>query len=330
VTIAKHSKTLLKKLIFGNTLLPQEFFVGLVEPQREVSVWLRCNGKDIDITGRNSIACAYPFAVCIAFDKAPEGAQDLLLTLRETEPPTRKLGEISLRTTSVIRLDGLDLMLCEPTHSRNFCLPPMRLASHYLFQEVAQWKARSQSEMQMSALERRASMVMFIRPHPVSLGSVSGPDGGNIFPMNLMGEIGIDRFAFALRRSRQASHLIEEHGKVALSSVPMAQGRLAHQLAINHTKKSIQWEELPFRTTPSATFNIPVPDFALRVRELEVETINRIGSHTFFTSRVVEDNRLAHGPELCAIHGFYQAWRLRSEASKLQESLRADALIKQR
>jgi flavin reductase (DIM6/NTAB) family NADH-FMN oxidoreductase RutF len=330
VAIVKQSKTLLKKLIFGNTLLPQEFFVGFVEPQREVSVWLRCNGEDIDITGRNSIACAAPFVVCIAFEKAPKDAKDLLLTIRETEHPGRRLGEISLRATSVVTLDGLDLLLCDATHSRNFCLPRLRLASHYLFQELAQWKARSRSEMQMSALERRASMVMFIRPHPVSLGSVSGPEGGNIFPMNLMGEIGNGRFAFALRRSRQASHLIEQQGKFALSSVPMGQGRIAHQLAINHTKKSIKWEDLPFRTTQSATFGIPVPDFALRVREMEVEKISRIGSHTFFIARVVEDQRVTFGPELCAIHGFYQAWRLRNEVSKLQDSVTADAFIKQR
>jgi flavin reductase (DIM6/NTAB) family NADH-FMN oxidoreductase RutF len=330
VAIVKQSKALLKKLIFGNTLLPQEFFVGLVEPQREVSVWLRCDGKVIDITGRNSIACAAPFAVCIAFEKAPEDTKDLLLTIREARHPGRRLGEVALRANAVIHLDGLELLICEATHSRNFCLPRLRLASHYLFQEVAQWKARSRSEMQMSALERRASMVMFIRPHPVSLGSVSGPDGGNIFPMNLMGEIGNGRFAFALRRSRQASHLIEQHGRFALSSVPITQGRVTHKLAINHTKKSISWEDLPFRTTESATFGIPVPDFALRVREMEIETIRRIGSHTFFIARVVQDKRIAFGPELCAIHGFYQAWRLKSEASKLQESVTADAFIKQR
>jgi flavin reductase (DIM6/NTAB) family NADH-FMN oxidoreductase RutF len=330
VAIAKRSKTLLKKLIFGNTLLPQEFFVGLVEPQREVSVWLRCNGEEIDITGRNSIACAAPFAVCIAFAKAPVQANDLLLTIREAEHPGRRLGEISLKATSMIRLDGLDILLCEATHSRNFCLPRLRLASHYLFQGLSQWKARSRSEMNMSALERRASMVMFIRPHPVSLGSVSGPEGGNIFPMNLMGEIGNGHFAFALRRSRQASHLIEQHGKFALSSVPIGQGRVAHQLAINHTKTSIQWKDLPFKMTESATFGIPVPDFALRVREMQIETIRRIGSHTFFVARVVDDKRIAFGPELCAIHGFYQAWRLRRETSQLQESVMADASIKQR
>jgi flavin reductase (DIM6/NTAB) family NADH-FMN oxidoreductase RutF len=334
VTIAKRSKTLLKKLIFGNTLLPQEFFVGLVEPQREVSVWLQSNGQNMDITCRHSIACAAPFAVCIAFEKgrAPEGehAKEMLLSIRETEHPGHRLGEISLRATSVIRLDGLDIMLCEATWSRNFCLPRLRLASHYLFQELSQRKARSRSEMNMSALERRASMVMFIRPHPVSLGSVSGPEGGNIFPMNLMGEIGSGHFAFALRRSRQASHLIEQNGRFALSSVPISKGRVAHQLAINHTKQSIQWKDLPFQTTESATFGIPVPDFALRVREMRVETIRRIGSHTLFIAQVIDDKRIAFGPELCAIHGFYQARRLRREAAKLQEAVMADALIKQR
>jgi hypothetical protein len=69
-------------------------------------------------------------------------------------------------------------------------------------------------------------------------------------------------------------------------------------------------------------FNIPVPEFALRVREMEVEAIRRIGSHRFFMARVISDETYARDEELHAIQGFIrhvvcgeevQIWRFRSQ-----------------
>jgi flavin reductase (DIM6/NTAB) family NADH-FMN oxidoreductase RutF len=171
-------------------------------------------------------------------------------------------------------------------------------------------------------------MVMFIRPHPVSLVSLVGDAGGNIFPMNIMGDLGNGYIAFALKDSRRAAHLVEGTGRIAVSSVPISQARLAYELAVNHKKDSIEWDQLPFATMASAAFQIPVPVFAQRIRELEVEKVHPIGSHTFFVARIVYDQIISNAPQLCVIHGFYQAWRLRGKSAELNVSLAEDVLHK--
>ena len=113
-----------------------------------------------------------------------------------------------------------------------------------------------------------------------------------------------------------------------VSSVPIAQGPVAFQLAANHKRDSVDWEQLPFEKTRSTKFGIPVPVFALRVREMEIETIQRIGSHTLFIARVVRDEERAPGEELCVIHGFYQHWRLRQRKIDLESSLVVDDIHK--
>jgi flavin reductase (DIM6/NTAB) family NADH-FMN oxidoreductase RutF len=182
--------------------------------------------------------------------------------------------------------------------------------------------------MKMSFLDRRAAIVTFIRPHPVVLVSIAEGNAGNMFPMNLMGELAPSRLAFALKDSRRAAHLVERVGRAALSNVPIAQASFPYRLAVNHFKDSISWDELPFATKRSAAFDIPIPVFTSRLREVEIEHVHPIGSHTLFVARVVHDEKFAHAADLCVIHGFYQAWRLRKNGGQLADSIRKDTLHK--
>jgi flavin reductase (DIM6/NTAB) family NADH-FMN oxidoreductase RutF len=332
MSLMQQSRQAIKNLVFGDTLLPQEFTVGMVEPQAEIAVWLHGPDQPVDVTQRHSTACSDPFRVCIAF---PDGQPARLgsfsrwsLKFCERNGRKRVLGEIGLSQIENISIEELKLGLFGARSAINYCLPQMRLYAHYLFHVYSQWNKANTSGMTMSFLDRRAAMVTFIRAHPVSLVSVVGGSGGNIFPMNIMGDLGNGYFAFALKDSRRAAHLVECAGQLALSSVPLSHASLAYQLAINHTKDSIAWEQLPFATVCSATFGIPVPAFAKRVRELKVETIHRIGSHTLFIARIIADDRLASGPELCVIHGFYQYWRLRGHSAELQAALAGDSVNK--
>jgi len=110
--------------------------------------------------------------------------------------------------------------------------------------------------------------------------------------------------------------------------VPLPQAPVAYQLAANHRKQSIEWDRLPFATRMSEKFRVPVPVFALRVREMEVEQVYKIGSHNCFIARTVGEETLADGPGLCVIHGFYQAWRLRGRRAELEASVAADSFNK--
>jgi len=127
--------------------------------------------------------------------------------------------------------------------------------------------------------------------------------------MNLMGTVGRNYFAFALNSKKQAAHLVAQLGQLTVSNIPFDRSAVARSLGKNHYQQSIDWEKLPFRTQRSRILQIPVPEFALRVRELKVESALPLGSHTFFVARILGEEVLCHSPEFCMIHGLYEARR---------------------
>jgi flavin reductase (DIM6/NTAB) family NADH-FMN oxidoreductase RutF len=338
MSIVGQCRKAIQRLVFGHTLLPQAFTIGLTDPQEEVAVWLHGMGEPIDVTNHHSMACADPFAVCIAFDEGQKLTEaefkNLSLKFCERAGEKKLLGQIHLdsKRTVVIPAQGTQLILFGARSSANYCLPKTRIWAHYLLHRYSLWRKFDSAGIKMSFLERRAVMVMFIRPHPVVLVSLEGEEGangGNIFPMNIMGELDRGYFSFALKNSRLAARLVERSSRVVLSDVPLSQTSLAYRLGVNHGKQSINWNELPFETKFSTQFRIRVPVFAQRVREMEIETVRNLGSHTFFVARIVHSEKFAESAGLCIVHGFYQAWRLRENCEELKTSL-ADDLFNKR
>lgn len=306
------------------TAIPQEFTIGLDEPQAEVSIWLHGAGKPRDVTRRSTTACTAPLTLCIGFDpgELPQaGRGDLLLELRSRTRGECPLGEIRLAFESSLTAGGMELGLFRVLGSANHCLPQLRLWSHYLRQAYSHWRRDDPEDIRMTLVEERAACVTFIRPHFLYLVSVGDASSGNMFPMNLVGELGGNYIGFGLREQRTAAHIVEETGRVALSGVPLDHCPLVFQLAVNHRKKQIGWDELPFQTQPSSTWGIPIPDFATRVRELHVEAVRRIGSHRFFVARIVSDETYHRAQQACVVHGFYQYWRLRGQEAELAASV---------
>jgi flavin reductase (DIM6/NTAB) family NADH-FMN oxidoreductase RutF len=333
--MSKISRTI-KKILFADSLVPQEFTLGLEEPQKEIAVLFCGAGISRDVTFHHSMVCASPLILCVGFNKGerprePEMAR-LSLEFRERGDRKQMLGKIGLRFTSAISTDDSDFLLFEPKSSRNYCLPKARLWSHYLL-HAWQLGNDNRNGIKMTFLERRAGMVVFICPRPIVLVSVGSTSNGNVFPMNIFGNLGNGYLGFGLRSERVVGGLIERSGRAALSSIPLSQGYLAYRLAGNHTKESIDWEQLPFSTKPSSRFQIPCPDFAQRVREVEIASVHSIGSHRFFLARTVHDATTSNEPGFCSIHGFYQSWRLQyaqKPEHELNSSLAEDAFNKTR
>ena len=328
--ILQRSRSVIRKFVFGDTLIPQEFTIALADPQTEIAVWLHGLAGPIDVTRRITTACCAPLTVGVSLDQGQWSASARRISLEfcERRDAQRLLGEIRLAPKTTIPLSSSDLILFRVLGSTNHCLPKPRLWAHFLNQAYSNWRNLQSFDVKMTALELRAAMVTFIRPHPLGLVSLAGEAGGNIFPMNLMGELGNGYFGFALKDSRRASHLIEDAGRIALSSVPMPLCSLAFQYAANHTKESIDWEEIPFALKPSKEFRIPVPASAPRVREMTVEQVHWIGSHTLFVARIISDEQFSDELQVHVIHGFYQHWRMRGHREGLAASVAADSLNK--
>ena len=300
----------LKRMFLGKTYQPQQCTVGLHAPQAEVSVWLHANGAPQNVTFEHSIACSSPFTICIGSKDWPLGdtGDCPTLTFREHDGEERLLAELGLRRTAIVPTEGRALHLFQVDRCKNYCLPAGRLWAHYLHHGYLRW--RSTSHVRPSAREAHAMTASFICPRPVVLVSAVWGDRSNMFPMNLLGSLSDGYFAFALDSTRLAAPLVAGAGAVALSSIPLGRAEVAQQLGKNHKKESIAWNQLPFPTRPSTALGIPVPCFASRVIELQIETTRNLGSHTLFVSRVVRDECCGAGEQFFMVHGIYQSWRL--------------------
>jgi flavin reductase (DIM6/NTAB) family NADH-FMN oxidoreductase RutF len=307
----KHNVGLaLKRTFLGKTNQPQQCTVGIHDPQAEVGVWLHGTGAPRDVTFEHSIACASPFTICIGGTDWQLGDAGKGPTLKfcERDGEGRVLAELDLRHTATILTNGPPLRLFQVDRCRNYCLPAGRLWAHYLHH--AYLRQKSSSHIRLSNRAAQAMIAAFICPRRVVLVSAVWGDRSNMFPMNLLGSLGDDYFAFSLDSTRLAAPLVAGAGQVALSGIPVRRAEIAQQLGRNHKKESVALSQLPFATTPSTALEIPVPSFASRVTELQVETTRNLGSHTLFVSRVVRDERRSAGEQYFMVHGIYQSWRL--------------------
>ena len=319
---------LVKKVVYGDTLLPGEFTIGLKLPQSEVKVSLEGFGAPIDVTFRHTMACCAPFLVAVFLDRSYSASarknRKIALRFSESAAPGRLLGELYLEPTKTIPLGESEVMLFRVVRSRNHCLSTARQWAHYLPSAFSNWRKLQSFDVKMRAREMRASYVGFIRPHPIALGSIQSDAGGNIFPMNLMGELSDRYFAFALKGSRRPSHLVANLKHIAISNIPPRLCSAAFTLAANHKKESIEWDRLPFPLSTSQQLKFPIPAAAGRVRELSVEQVHKLGSHTLFLARILSDEPRFDEPQVHAIHGFYQYWRLRKDKAELRASIEED------
>ena len=309
----------LRQLVFGPPI-PQFCTVALTDPQSEVRVWLSGLGAPLDVTHVNVIATARPFTVGIGLENIPDEATikstPLFLGFSDRSGDTSLLGEIQLSYAETIRIGDRVLCLFRTTRSTNRCLPKSVVWRRHLDfarqqQRVA--KGPSPPETKMITRELFALSTFYICPRPVVLVSVVDGKAGNIFPMDLIGPIGRQHFSLALHCTSTAIPLIERSRRVALSSVPAEQISIAYALGKNHKKADFHWNQVPFDLTTSPAFGLPIPEFALAVRELDVEEIRALGSHKLFICRTRANQIRSQGLQLSFVHGFYQARRQRTQ-----------------
>jgi len=303
-----------RKALLGPTDLPLTVDVPLKIPQTETRVWLHGLGEPRDITSQHSIACTSPFLVCIGLESsefasaARMSGKHFSLKFCRNTLERELLADIGLEfvsKTSMPDATGRVLSLFRAASCRNYCLSTARLLAHDLVNIHGNRKTRKSTGQDVSALEMRCNAAIFICPRPVVLVSVLDEERGNIFPMNLFGALGGKYLGFALNSSRAAAPLASRIRRLALSSIPYGQIAAARDLRKNHRQASIRWEELPFSTRRSKTLQIPVPEFALRVCELNIENQWPLGSHTFFLARIAGEEIISDDSAFYMISGQY-------------------------
>jgi flavin reductase (DIM6/NTAB) family NADH-FMN oxidoreductase RutF len=329
VKVKQQFRQAFKKIVLGGDLLPLRFFIEQPQPQQEITVLLHGCGPVRDVTHHHGPASTIPFTLWIAFDvgKSPSKEQcpRLSLHFRETSGRQRLLGKIGLRWFQTIKACSSDILVFQPHSAVNYCYSILHRNAQILLQ---MWRQRqSKSKIRLSMLEYQAMSVLFTCPRPISLVSVAQTDRSSMFPLNVMGDVDERRFAFALTASKIPAQFLQTAGRFALSVTPIEQAPIAFALAANHNTFSFDFKGLPFPTRPSKEFGIPVPAFAPRVREMEIESVHKVGSHSVFVARTVSDEQFDSRSEFSVTHGVYQAWRIRHGLDSMA-SIAEDARIR--
>lgn len=310
---AEHIRQGLKRLLLGSASVHQYRPIGLRDPQSEVSVWLHGLGPPRDVTDSNVAASTKPVTLGIGFEKdlhfTTVRRARLSLKFREREGEKRLLGEIDLRPIEAIPLDDGQLCLFQPESCKNYCATKPRLWARYLYIDFQQRRARKRSrvrERQITAGHLHCLFVFYICPRPVVLVTAAHANCVNIVPMDLLGPVSARCFSLALHCTSTAAPLFDRSRRIAVSSVPFEQAAVVYRLGGNHKAPCVDMNHLPFETTDTIAFGLPVPRFALRVREMKIESVRTVGSYRVFLASAVEDRRLAEGAHCFLVHGFYQ------------------------
>jgi hypothetical protein len=315
-TKRRRGREIIKRLALGQAAFPNQCAVGLSAPQSEISVWLHGIGAPRDVTSTNVIAGTTPLVIGIGGDSGENLSVAThhrpVLVFREQNADQRILGEISLKWMDTLSVGTAQLHLFRALHSANYCLPKPRQWARHLYHEYQRWRSGSRStssDIRVSQRELHCLFTFYICPRPVVLVSVMDRGTGNIFPMDLIGSFADGYFSLALHATSRPALLMVNSRRIALSDIPIEHTQLAYELGKNHNKSSVDWSQIAFATTASRSFGLPVPQFSVRVREMQIETVRDIGSHKLFLASTRAEERRSNGLQLHFIHGFYQSWR---------------------
>jgi flavin reductase (DIM6/NTAB) family NADH-FMN oxidoreductase RutF len=311
---------LIRRSLLKNLRFPQYSAVGLRDPQNVVTVSLRGLGQPADVTRNNVVVALRPLTVGIMLkaDAASRrsGTLSCVLEFREQAGAGRLMGSIGLDRTQDLTLPGYTFRLFEPKGCDNHYLPALQL---WMYDRLQERRARQQQRekpynFQMVPSDLRALFVFYICPRPVSLVTVVDGEHANIFPMDLIGPTDSPWFSMALRLSSPAVALMERSRRLAVAAIPLSYKAIAYELGKHHTRPSIDWATLPFRTVLSPEYHLPVPEVSIGVREVHVEECRPVGSHMLFITSVTKESALNPDPaalQLFHVHGAYRQHLLR-------------------
>jgi flavin reductase (DIM6/NTAB) family NADH-FMN oxidoreductase RutF len=294
--------------------LPQWASVGVQQPQQMVQVRLRIANITADVTWLCTVAALCPFTLALALDEhlaGLAGTHDRAVLELFDRDAMQIVGALDLRLApqQIGTRDGFALF--EVLGDRQRCLSwPLRPWTRWL-QTRAMRAGAKPGNFYMSPAAIHQTMVFYMCPRPVVAVSVENADHRNMFPMDLIGPLGADKFMLALRSTSPSIDAMVASGRVALADFRAQDVQLAYMLGAHHKRSMADWTELPFATRHSHLFGLPVPAQALRVRELEIVGSDVVGSHRLFSGRILSEELRDAGAQLCHVPGIYQHFRQR-------------------
>ncbi|MCU7548973.1 hypothetical protein OCK74_07585 [Chitinophagaceae bacterium LB-8] len=131
----------------------------------------------------------------------------------------------------------------------------------------------------------------------------------NLFPTDLQGPFE-DHYLISLRHEGKACAQVEDAKRILLCNVDASCFSYVYQLGKNHMQPLKEKSSFLFSKVESITFNLPIPQHALKYQELELKDAFICGIHKILLFKVIHVETLNNSPSTLAhIHNYYATWR---------------------
>jgi flavin reductase (DIM6/NTAB) family NADH-FMN oxidoreductase RutF len=304
-SLAKHA---VSRATLGVRTIPQFAIVDLPAPQRQIEVTLQGPLGAVDVTSRTVAVSLDPLRIGIGLPKRADAAPEpavAALTFRETIDGHAEVGRLALRLQERIALPDAELAVFRPIRGRDACINPLRRSLYYAWKR---WKGRQRPGPKPDFADFTNLLIHYICPRPVALVTVMDGDGprGNLFPMDLLAQVGPRSFVAALKNSNRAMGQVCRSRRMVVSRIPFELGAAAYALADMHRAEHIDWATVPLALVRSTHFGYPIPAKALTTTEIEIQRTANFGSHTALIGLAVHEQRVNEGRGMHHVSGLYE------------------------
>lgn len=268
-----------------------------------------------DITHQHLFVGYCPLILALPGSFAPDAVLDICF-FQQPQSPNANVGTrsvvASLRAERVYQQvhNGYKVVFYQGVKSRHRFLSP-----------VQQWIIGLQNGL----FNRKAGnvylhhnlykqvQVAYALPRTVSLITVGGAEGYNLFPTDLHGPLGEAYYLLSLRSAGRACAQVLAAGRALLSDVEAASYRDVYGLGKNHMQPLRERSAFPFSDHQSLLWGLPLPRTAVRYRELQLLNSWPAGIHTIMLMQVVGQQVVAEqAATLAHVHNSYATWRYKT------------------
>ena len=148
-------------------------------------------------------------------------------------------------------------------------------------------------------------------PRKIRVITVSDGTLVNMFPTDLHGVIGRGYYVGSLRIGGKANAQVESLRRVVIAEVDASSYLEVYSMGRNHMMDLQNERRFMLHHKRSRIFNFPLPEWALRYREMiHIGSFDH-GIHRVHFYRIVHNDELENsGPTLAHIHQYYAQWRM--------------------
>jgi hypothetical protein len=217
------------------------------------------------------------------------------------------LAVLEMKKIGTQSVPGITLTHFEATKGRHHFLNSFQ---QYLMAVSNSWFNRKKDNVFLHKDLYRQVQIAYAVPRTIALVTVGHKGHYNLFPTDLHGPLDENFYLDSLRQKGLALQQVREAGRILISEVDASFYKEAYRLGKNHMQALRPRNELPFSAQDSPFYQLPIPNSAILIRELELVSEFPHGIHQLLLFRV--SNTLQIAPtkhRLAHIHSVYASWR---------------------